>query len=377
MQRYKISSGSLKHKANPMWVLPAALLILAILSCNVSVNNDSGLQQTQAALGVQQTVLAQQNSNISATQTAQQAARNVPPTQPPQPPPANIPATENALAMQQTATAQIVAPIMAETPVAPPAQPPAQPQQPSQPQPASADFKEWMKSAQILVYEDIVVDPSLAQYVKKALDGMGLRYKWDGNAMGRFKSDLLAGAPNGQPWDLIIVASEWRENISGEYFEYLNNALNQGSSVIIEAFHLDDISEGTVSTILNHCGVQVYPYFPKTDSVNDVIVWPLPGASSHPVLTDPNAGMSFTKALDTWLWSYDLGSLMAVTGQGDAQLLLGTKAQDAYQDGTLAVCLGGQLILQTFSSHSFPYQTMGPLWENYIHNTLLKRYQGQ
>jgi hypothetical protein len=346
-------------------IFPTIFLILAILSCNVSLGTDSGLQQTQAALGVQQTVQAQLNSNTGATQTAQHALQAVPPTQAPPPP---IPPTP------------VVAPIMVDTAVPPPAQPSPQPQQPQQTQPPqqpSAGFDEWMKTATILVYEDIVADPSLAQYVKKTLDGMGLQYKWDGNAMGRFKSDLLAGGPNGQPWDLIIVAVEWREDISGEYFEYLNNSLNQGSSLILEAFHLDDISEGTVSTILNHCGVTVYPYFTKTGTVNDAIMWPLPNASSHPVLSNPNAGMTFTNALDTWLWSFDLGSLMAVTGQGDAQLLLGTKAQEAYQDGTLAVCMGGQLILQTFSSHSFPYSTMGPLWENYITNALAKRHQGQ
>jgi hypothetical protein len=66
------------------------------------------------------------------------------------------------------------------------------------------------------------------QYVKKTLDMMGLKYKWDGNAVGRFKSDLLNGGPDGQPWDLVILAIEARGNVSGEYFEYLMDVSTRG-----------------------------------------------------------------------------------------------------------------------------------------------------
>ncbi len=87
-----------------------------------------------------------------------------------------------------------------------------------------------MKNAKILVYEDIVVDPGETQYIKKTLDTMGLNYKWDGNAVGRLKSDLLAGAPGGTPWDLVILGIEARGNVSGEYFEYLMDVINQGTA---------------------------------------------------------------------------------------------------------------------------------------------------
>jgi hypothetical protein len=226
-----------------------------------------------------------------------------------------------------------------------------------------------MRNASILLYEDMVEDPSEYRYVKRTLDAMGLQYKDDGNAMGWLKSDLLGGN-----WDLVIIAVEYRTDVSGEYFQYLSNVLNQGSSVILEAFHLDEISEGAVAPILAKCGVQVYPYVPTTGGVLDVVMWPL--GVQHPVLEQPNSGLSFTRARDTWLWSFDLGSKMALTGNGDAQLLLGTNAQERYMDGTLAVCMGGQLTLQTFSSHSFEYATMYPLWENMIYNALKIRLTG-
>jgi len=226
-----------------------------------------------------------------------------------------------------------------------------------------------MKNASILLYEDMVEDVSEYRYVKRTLDAMGLQYKDDGNAMGWLKSDLLGGK-----WDLVIIAVEYRTDVSGEFFDYLNSVLQQGSSVILEAFHLDEVSEGAVSPILAKCGVQVYPYVPKTGGTLDVVMWPL--GVQHPVLEQPNSGMSFTRARDKWLWSFDLGFQMAQTGSGDAVLLLGTNAQEKLMDGTLAVCMGGQLTLQGFSSHSFEYTTMYPLWENMIYNALKIRLTG-
>ena len=207
-----------------------------------------------------------------------------------------------------------------------------------------------MKNAKILVYEDIVVDPGQSQYIKKTLDTMGLNYKWDGNAVGRLKSDLLAGAPGGTPWDLVILGIEARGNVSGEYFEYLMDVINQGTAVILEAWHLDAISQGTVSTVLARCGVDVRDYPTDVGTLIDVVIWPISGASSHPVLTYPNSGMTFTKARDTWLWSGDLGSKMNLTGTGDAQFLLGTNASEKDHNAVLAVCMNGQLILQTFDN---------------------------
>lgn len=361
----KTQHVSRQQGLKPNWIiiLIGLLLLSALISCNFTPSDDTGasVEQTQTMLNIQQTQTAQQaTSNALDAQATAQAA---PPVAPP-----DLAATQVALSVQATLAAQ------QQPPPQPPAQtvPPVAPVQtvPPQAPPAPADFREMMKSATVLLFEDIVADPSQSRFVKKTLDAMGIRYKDDGNAIGWLKSDLLGNAPNGQPWDLVILAIEDRGEVSGEYFEYLNEVLNKGSAVIVEAWHLDAISEGTVSTILVKCGVQVYPYFPKTGTVNDVVLWPLPESSQNPIMNEPNAGLTFTKANDTWLWTFDLGSLMALTGQKDAQLLIGTKASSNFQDGALASCMGGQLTLQTFSSHSFPYQVMGPLWENYIYNAL-------
>lgn len=373
------SSNRLRKIALAMAVIA---LVFAMLSCNISMSdttNDSTVQ-TQAALGVQQTMLAMQSGGIQATIAAQQAALSNQATlaaaqvqQPVEPTP-DYNATQFALSATQTAQAQPVSPVMLQSPVAPTTPPQVNPTAPP-PQP-SGNFQEWMKSASILVYEDIVVDPRETQYIKKTLDMMGLKYKWDGNAVGRLKSDLLGGAQGGQPWDLVILGIEARGNVSGEYFEYLMDVINQGSAVILEAWHLDAISQGTVSMILAKCGADVVDYPTETGTINDVLIWPISGVS-HPVLNTPNSGMSFTKARDTWIWSGDLGSRIEPTGHGDIQLLMGTNATSRDRHGVLGVCMDGQLILQTFSSHSFGYQVMGPQWENYIYNALLWRYEHQ
>jgi hypothetical protein len=51
-------------------------------------------------------------------------------------------------------------------------------------------------------------------------------------------------------------------------------------------------------------------------------------------------------------------------------VLVGRDGTSNFKDGALVSCMKGQLTMQTFSSHSMTYQTMGPLWENYIYNAL-------
>ena len=387
----KQNAISIKTRRGSIWLRSlCTLLLLSLLgvSCNLQTGSsiDPSLAQTQMALGVQQTMLAQQvQQNTQGTIDAQQAtiiAQAAPATQlamqaadlavQAAPPTVDTAATQVALAVQATLAAQSAA-----NPPPAPADTQAPPPEPVAPAGVSdEDFKAMMKSASILVYEDIVNIPRLTRYVKKTLDGMGLKYKDDGSAKGWLKSDLLAGGPDGKSWDLIILALEARAGVSGEYFTYVQQALNQGSSVIIEVWYLDQISGGEVGTILSKCGVDVYRNFTgKTRTVNDIIMWPLPDAPGHPWMSDPNGRLTFTDAIDYWSYD-DLGDLLENTGRGDAQLLLGTLATDANTHGTLAVCMDGQLTLQTFSSHSFPMNTMTLLWENYIVNALKVKLLG-
>jgi hypothetical protein len=251
------------------------------------------------------------------------------------------------------------------TPMVPPGAPPA------------GDFNQFMKNAAVLLYEDIIVDPSQGRYIKKTLEGMGIQtFKDDGNAMGWLKSDMLGMAPGGRPWDLVIIAQESRDSVSGEFYEALNGLLQQGTSVILEDWNLGNVAEGAVAPVLASCGVYAYPWvnMNPTGDASVFLMWPL--GIPHPVLTQPNSGMTFTRVRDYWAWAIFLGSKMALTGTGDAALLLGTDSKERYKDGTLAVCMGGRLTIQTFCSHNFEFNTMYPLWANYIFNALQVRMAG-
>jgi hypothetical protein len=103
--------------------------------------------------------------------------------------------------------------------------------------------------------------------------------------------------------------------------------------------------------------------------------------ASHPILNEPNSGLSFTDVTSFW-WdpngriAYDIGDLMENSMTGDARLLVGTQASEKTSHGTLTVCMNGQLILQTFSSHQLTFEAMKPVWENYIYNALKVRLSG-
>lgn len=350
-------------------LISAILLILLMLfgaSCNFIApdddkDKDNGeMEETRVALSVEQTLSAQHEQDVNATIVAQQATIQA--------------QAALATAQAQQPPVQVTVPVIPETPMQPGNTPPAAP--PPQVPPPQGNINEMMKNAQILLFEDAIADPTMARYVKQTLDSMGLRYKDDGNAIGWLKNDLLSGSPTGKPWDLVILAIEARGNVSGEYFEYLQDVLNKGTSVVMEAWHLDEISKGKIAPILTKCGVQVYPYFPRNLDLTDVVLYPYPAASEHPIMNDPNHGLNFTKSLNTWLYYGDLGSLMALTGQGNPIFLLGRDPKSGIKDAALVSCLNGQLTLQTFSSHSFSYDRMGPLWENYITNALRVRFGG-
>jgi hypothetical protein len=238
--------------------------------------------------------------------------------------------------------------------------------------PSPAEVEAFTESANILVFEDIVSEYELP-YVKETLDEMGLVYKWDGNAQGRILADLASGPEEGGAWDLVIIAMETRSSSSSEVIPYINAALEQGVSVILETWSLDQAINEATSDLLETCGVSVKEYLPNQGSALELIVYPIISAASHPLLTEPNSRLQFTNPDTRWLSSRDLGDRVAVTGAGDAQLLIGLDATQDAEQGVLTSCLDGRLTLMTFSSHSFPYDTMAPLWENMIYNALKAR----
>jgi len=339
------------------------LVFITAFGCNFTAEEDDqeSLESTQTELSAQQTDLAEESSDdVNATLAARQATID-----------AGAAQLTQAAMQPPPGTTPLAPPVMPPetTPLAPPVAPPVAP--------PSGDFNQFMKNAAVLLFEDIVEDPTQSPYVLKTLQAMGIQtVKNDGNAVGWLKSDMLGSAPGGRPWDLVIIAQESRDAVSGEFYDALNNLLQQGTSVILEDWHLGWVAEGVIAPTLYKCGVYAYPWvnMQPTGNPDVFLMWPL--GNPHSVMTTPNSGMTFTRVRDYWAWVIFLGTKMALTSTGDASMLLGTNSSEKYKDGTLAVCMGGKLTIQGFSSHNFEFNTMYPLWENYIYNALQVRMAG-
>jgi hypothetical protein len=355
------------NSKNILRLLIGTSILIFLLACRIQLpgsGTDQGMEQTQQAVSVQQTMLAQQSEQqMQGTLQAQQATI----------------AAQSALATSQAQSNEPAVDVVA-TQVAQSSQSTQQTQPKQSPPPSTTNggeipdnFDEMMKSANILLFEDIVNYPSLYRYVKTALDNMGLNYKDDGSAKGWFKSGILANAPDGEPWDLIIMAAESKSAMSGEYLEYLNQALNRGSAMIIETWYLDSVASGKASLISTRCG---FTYQKDWSDVPPSKMAMFPLDPADPILHRPNDGISFTDVTDVWAYGYDIGDFIKLNGKGDAKLIVGTIATDKNKNGTVVVCLDRKLIWQNFSSHQLTYDSMVPVWENYIYNALAAKLLG-
>ncbi len=235
------------------------------------------------------------------------------------------------------------------------------------------DLEQLIRSSRILLFEDVAGNPDIHRYVQAALERLGFRegsYVDVGDALGRFMDHLRGNAPDGQPWDLIIIASEDRGEVQGTFYEILEGILDSGkTSVILETWNLDQISEGAVKPILLRCGVYPAPWF-RSGSAGLKVYALKP---DHPLLTEVIGVRDFRVSF-YWILEVDQGDLLFLTGTGDAQLVVGTNPQEPNGYGTLAECFNSRLILQTMSSHNYTNDTSVPLWMNYIHYALRRHY---
>ena len=363
------------------FALPVLFVLAVGLACNTPTTESSN--QTQVAINVQATQFAQNQTLTAQAEDDQaaadevdeeQSARQVQETQTAQN------ATQMALDVQATVNAlpsntpqSTNTPSPTNTPQTVDTQdtqnqPPQQPPTGAQPTINQADFEAWMRTANILLFEDMAI----FGFVQPALDAMSMSYVDVNDAMGHFKTQLLSGGPGGQGWDLIISAKEARENISGEFYVYLNDSLNAGSSIIIEEWDIDDIASGKIAVILGRCGVKFQQDWINVP-VDKQLLFPING--EHPIHHFPNEGIALTNPSNFWVWDiFDLGDLMKLQPGSDAQLLWGARSaiKDSY--ATAVVCVDGRLIIQTYGSHSYGQNRVIMMWQNYIYNALQARY---
>ncbi len=241
--------------------------------------------------------------------------------------------------------------------------PGAQQAQPSQ------DLERQLKSAKILLFEDMSASRYM-RYVKEALDRENYFYLDVGSAKGWFKSQLLSAVE----WDLVIAAAESRGRFGGEFFEYMDNRVEQGSALIVEYWDWDTAPNGLSQALMHRCGVEFQHDWNEPDL--RVFYWLAP---ENPIFQQPHSlGTGLRNA--PALWRGDLGDLFKLSDSPgsdptDTILLASTHPQYPGGHAILVNCVGGRVVLQAFSSHEYEKEDVIALWQNYIYNTLKSRFE--
>ncbi|MEW5869764.1 MAG: hypothetical protein AB1894_10855 [Chloroflexota bacterium] len=359
------------------------LLVAGLMSCDSLIRpGNPTLRETQLELSVQQTLAVQRSTDqvLEKTRQAGQPTLPVPEHLTQQAPEATIDPNQAAEATVQAMQATQAVEITSSAPLAT-----------TEPPPPVGDLATMAKSANILLFEDMIGNLDTNRYIKDTLTALGVPCEQDGStpcrdvgsAQGWLKEQLAGGAPGGKPWDVIIVASESKKGTAelkssfpAEYTEGILEAIDQGSSVILEMGNLDSLHAGVVGTMAARCGIEYENNWVRVPASRMVMFSLDP---TNPIFNEPNNDMSFTATTSYWTTTakgkyYDIGDLVALGRGGDATLLLGTTPDEKTRNGTLTVCMNGQLLWQTFSSHQLAYKSMQLVWENYIYHALKVRF---
>jgi hypothetical protein len=338
----------------PRFMLVLCIFVLVAMlftSCDLLLPGQGGsqdLEGTRVALAIQQTSMAMEQTRMAqadppAVEIEQQ------PTYTPYP----------------TYTSEVVieAPPTQEPPVEEAVQPTIPEPQPEQ------SFEDWLKDVKILVYNDMYGSGEVL-VVENAIDGLAMGRNTTNvkDAMGT----LLSQMNSATNWDLVIIAAERRDLVSGEYFDVLAAQLDRGSSIILEIWYLDDVSLGRIQPVMQRCGLAFQRDWLRdwNSDLNSYLVYLL--EPDHPVFSEPNL-ISMLIPYDV-MWYPDAGDLIKIIPGSTAVLLGGTQAKEYTSYGLLADCMEGRMLWQTFSTHDYKTQDMTNLWQNYIIRTLKARY---
>ena len=261
-------------------------------------------------------------------------------------------ATQMAIQLTQVALSQ---PTQGQQPVAPATQPLVVAT--DVPPTATPDLTARMKSAKILVYENMD-ERNIGMWISDALDNLGLTYTNTGSYSGHFMEFLNSGTI----YDLIIVGAEDKDIISGEFWDVINTRLNRDkAALIVEIWYLNREANGPINKIMSKCGIS----YQKDYQLAESTYWWVP---THPIFNEPNTVLPLIHY--SRFWANQTGDKIRLNGSGDAVLLAGVQVQPQNQEGVMAVCMEGRVVFQTFSNHDYKEGDMVPLLENYIYNTL-------
>ena len=358
------------HRTRPVFSI--IILILAMLACNMPSASTKATQVPTSPPPIDATKIALE---IQATNNVQPPTQGVDPTklaleiQATNNAPKPVDATKVALEVQATdAAAQLTQQAGQPTVGVPPALPPqptifVPPAATGAPAMSDQDFKTRMKTAKILVYEDTT---NIGYWISDALDTMGLKYTFVGDASGTLMENLNSPID----WDLIIIGAESRTRVQGEFWDVINEKVSRDNAgLIAEVWYLNRLGEGRIKPLLANCGVQYQKDWIKMESV----YWL---DSTDPLFSNPNKAMPLINYVNYWgnIFPIDHGDLLQLAPGSDALLLAGTFQKRKSDYGVLASCLGGRVLLQTFCNHDFNHDAIIRLWQNYITYVLKNRF---
>lgn len=340
-----------------VWICVIALLIF-LSGCSV-IENVTGItrkqfEQTGIALDLRSTQLALQATQLylgyAETAYATRLAQDVQSTLQPRMQAPNVPHTAQEGGKNSKGNATLVP----GTEISPTSSPP--PFATATPAP-QGDWEEKIQSSKILLFEDMA-GRSGSRYIKEALDNANYSYTDVGSAQGWLKKNILTNGP----WDLIIVASEARTKIQGEFFDMLLDEIKAGTAVIIEIWDGDFLANGKLGGLLTECGVEVHAdwYNPGVRS----IYWLTP---NHPIFKEPNP---IASVRTNYFWADDIGDFMRLLPNSEATLLAGAMEGQPNDHAVLTTCFSGRVVIQSFSDHDYNRDDMVHLWQNYVYYTL-------
>lgn len=276
----------------------------------------------------------------------------------------SVPVDATKVALEIQATNSTI--MLTQQAVKPTAEATSAAQQPTDIPPAPApaavptsDFKERMKNAKILVYEDT---QNIGMWITDALNGMDLKYTHVGDGIGHLMENLNSPIQ----WDLIIIGAESKTKVQGEFWDVITEkVIKENTALIAEVWYLDTLGEGRIKNLTTSCGIE----FQRDWTLADSIYWL---DSSHPVFSDPNLIMPFINY--SRYWPIQAGDLIRLSPGSSATLLAGIFQKQKTDYGVLADCMDGRVVFQTFSNHDYHKDQVVRLWQNYITNTLKSRF---
>ena len=341
--------------AGSLWFATVLLtLLLVVLACNTPGNPtqppvvkqevDQSVLQTQMALDLKATLLAVQKSTLDAKENEML----------PEEPLATQPPLEEAPTYTPYPTY-----------TQPPADTPIPAATPTQ------DMAARIKAANVLVFEDVRGYYDLVPLVNQAVQNMnfsGGKVVNVGDAVG----DLMRELNSPTRWDLIIISSEVRTGVRGEFWDMVSRQVDKNVALIAEVWYVDDTYYDKLDSLMGKCGIALHREWdrPANYEVLDYsIYWLQP---DHPLFSAKYVvGPLITPTI---YWMKDAGDLIKLGSGGDAQLLAGTQPSTSSSYGVLASCMEGRMVFQTFSTHDYRESQTVPLWENYILYTLTNHF---